>query len=58
MTLKQRAVIERARKNPARLVEMEKRRRTSFTAEELRNLRQGNWADKERERLLETWKKQ
>jgi hypothetical protein len=57
MTPKQRAVIERARKNPARLIEMEKRR-TSFTAEELRNLRQGNWADKERERLLETWKKQ
>jgi hypothetical protein len=40
MTPKQRAVIERAKKTPAQFMEIEKRN-TSFTAEELRNLRQG-----------------
>ena len=57
MTARQLAAIERARHTPAVLVSItrERKRNRSFTAQELIELVQGNWADRERDRLVRTW---
>jgi hypothetical protein len=57
MTERQVAAIERARHAPVAIVEIrrERQRRRSFTARELVEFVQGNWADRERERLVRTW---
>jgi hypothetical protein len=50
-------IIKSFEHEPARVVEIDERplRRRSHTAQELRELIQGNWADRERERLMRTW---
>jgi hypothetical protein len=57
MTERQLAAIERARHTPAIIVTItrERKRSLSFTARELIELVQGNWADRERGRLVSTW---
>jgi hypothetical protein len=57
VTERQLAAIERARHAPVEIVEIrrERKRNLSFTARELVEFVQGNWADRERERLIHTW---
>jgi hypothetical protein len=57
MTERQLTAIARARLTSAQIVEIIARpmRRRSHTAAELHELRQGDWAERERERLVCTW---